>query len=243
MYKKITHDIVEEHYDHPAALPDHMRAQLGPDAMLPGAAVPGVLPPLPIFVINERTLIFRMDSRTLWTRYALGMVNFSVSDFGNLSSTGKVEANLSRNASAVGNYFVPYYGITAGTKIGTLLSAICKNGTKVVSAVKNGSRDLDVYREIWARESRNMAEYFNELNPNQYPEDLIAEMLISLTNFWIEDFVARKDDDFAADQIALDNILKVAVIGIPDHANKGYSSLADILSRGIISQFPLSFAD
>jgi hypothetical protein len=88
-----------------------------------------------------------------------------------------------------------------------------------------------------------MAEYFNELNPNQYPEDLIAEMLISLTNFWIDDFVARKEDDFAADQIALDNVLKVAVIGIPDHANKGYSSLADILSRGIISQFPLSFAD
>jgi hypothetical protein len=243
MYKKITHDIVEEHYDHPAALPDHVRAQLGPNVVLPGPADSGVLPPLPIFVINERTLIFRMDSRTLWTRYALGMVNYSVSDFGNLTSTSKVEANLSRNAAAVGNYFVPYYGITAGTKIGTLLSAICKNGTKVVSAVKNGSKDLEVYREIWARESRNLAEYFNELNPNQYPEDLIAEMLISMTNFWIEDFVARLADDFAADQIALDNILKVAVIGIPDHANKGYSSLADILSRGIISQFPLSFAD
>jgi hypothetical protein len=243
MYKKITHDIVEEHYDHPAALPDHMRAQLGPNVSLPGPADSGVLPPLPVFVINERTLIFRMDSRTLWTRYALGMVNYSVSDFGNLSSTSKVEENLSRNASAVGNYFVPYYGITAGTKIGTLLSAMCKNGVKVVAAVKNGSRDLDVYREIWARESRNLAEYFNKLNPNQYPEDLISEMLISLTNFWIEDFVARLADDFAADQIALDNILKVAVIGIPDHANKGYSSLADILSRGIISQFPLSFAD
>jgi hypothetical protein len=243
MYKKITHDIVEEHYAHPPVVLDAVRAQLGPDAMLPGAAGPGVLPPLPVFVINERTLIFRMDSRTLWTRYALGMVNFSVSEFGSLASTAKVEANLSRNASAVGNYFVPYYGITAGTKIGTLLSAVCKNGTKVVAAVKNGSRDLDVYREIWARESRNLAEYFNDLNPNQYPEDLIAEMLISMTNFWIEDFVARKEDDFAADQIALDNILKVAVIGIPDHANKGYSSLADILSRGIISQFPLSFAD
>jgi hypothetical protein len=169
MYKKITHDIVEEHYDHPAALPEHVRAQLGPDVMLPGAAVPGVLPPLPVFVINERTLIFRMDSRTLWTRYALGMVNFSVSDFGNLSSTSKVEANLGRNAAAVGNYFVPYYGITAGTKIGTLLSAICKNGTKVVSAVKNRAQDLDLYREIWARENRNLAEYCNELNPNQYP--------------------------------------------------------------------------
>jgi hypothetical protein len=243
MYKKIIHDIVEEHYDHPAALPEHVRAQLGSDVIVPGSSIPGVLPPLPVFVINERTLIFRMDSRTLWTRYALGMVNYSVSDFGNLSSTSKVESNLSRNAAAVGNYFVPYYGITAGTKIGTLLSAICKNGTKVVGAVKNKAKDLDVYREIWARESRDLAEYFNKLNPSQYPTDLIAEMLINMTNFWTEDFVARIAEDFAADQIALDNILKVAVIGIPDHANKGYSSLADILSRGVISQFPLSFTD
>jgi hypothetical protein len=66
-------------------------------------------------------------------------------------------------------------------------------------------------------------------------------MLTNLTNFWTEDFIARKNDEFADDQIALDNILKVAVVGIPDHANKGYSSLADILSRGVIAQYPLSF--
>lgn len=243
MYKKITHDIVEEHYGHPAALPEHIRATIGPDVVAPGIVTPGVLPPLPGIVINERTLIFRMDSRTLWTRYALGMVNYSVSDFGNLASTSKVEANLARNAAGVGNYFIPYYGITAGTKIGNLLAAICKNGTKVVTAIKNGSKDISVYAEIWARESRSLAEYFNEINPNQYPTDLITEMLINLTGFWTDDFIARAEDDFAADQIALDNILKVAVIGIPDHANKGYSSLADILSRGIIAQFPLSFVD
>lgn len=243
MYKKIVHDIVEEHFDHPAVLPDPVRATIGADSTAPGSITPGILPPLPGIVINERTLIFRMDSRTLWTRYALGMVNFSVSNFGNLSSTSKVEANLARNAAAVGNYFIPYYGITSGTKIGTLLAAMCKNGTKVVEALKNGSRDIDVYKEIWSRESRSMAEYFNELNPNQYPTDLITEMLINLTGFWIDDFIARLENDFAADQIALDNILKVAVIGIPDHANKGYSSIADILSRGIVAQFPLSFVD
>jgi hypothetical protein len=31
--------------------------------------------PLPAVVINEKTLVFRMDSRTLWTKYALGLVN------------------------------------------------------------------------------------------------------------------------------------------------------------------------
>jgi hypothetical protein len=233
MYKLVTHDIREEHYDHPAVLPGDIKTPFAKSGSI-DVALPGA-------VINERTMIFRMDNRTLWTRYALGMINYTVSDLGNLPNTDKVEANLSRNAAAVGNYFIPYYGITAGTKIGDLLSTMCKNGVKVFASLKSGSKDINVFKEIWYREATTLAEYLNELNPNQYPTDLVAEMLINLTNFWIDDFRARIAGDFAADAIALDNILKVAVIGIPNHVNKGYSSIADILSRGVIAQFPLSF--
>jgi hypothetical protein len=171
------------------------------------------------------------------------MINFSVSDFGNLASTPNVQNNLSRNAAGVGTYFVPYYGITAGTKIGGLLDVILKNGVKVVEAIKNHSADIQVYTDIWAQQTHSLAQYLNELNPSQYPTDLINEMLTNLTKFWVTDFEARYAKDFAADAVALDNILKVAVSGIPDHANKGYSSIADILSRGIIAQFPLSFVE
>ena len=219
------------------------KAELATDVVAPGSTTPGVLSPLPIQVINERTLVFRMDSRTLWTRYALGIINFSVSDFGNLASTPNVQNNLSRNAAAVGTYFVPYYGITAGTKIGDLLDVILKNGVKIVEAVKNGNTDVQVYNDIWAQQSLALAQYLNQLNPAQYPTDLLNEMLTNLTGFWTTDFTARFAKDFAADAVALDNILKVAVSGIPDHASKGYSSLADILSRGIIAQYPLSFIE
>jgi hypothetical protein len=68
-------------------------------------------------------------------------------------------------------------------------------------------------------------------------------MVTNLVGFWVDDFKARFANDFATDAVALDNILKVAVTGIPNHANKGYSSIADILSRGIIAQFPLSFVE
>ena len=234
MYKKITHDIVEEHYDHPLALPTEMKAKLGNV---------GVETPLPSAVMTETTMLFRMDSRTLWTKYSLGMVNFSVSDLADLEGTAKVEASMSRNASAIGNYFTPYYGITAGTKVANLLTVICKNGTKVVGAIKkNGSRaDIAVFVDIWQKECEALAIYLNQLNPNFWPKDLLSEMFVNLTNFWIDDFRARADKDFAADAIALDNILKVSVLGIPDHARSGYSSIADIISRGIISQFPLAF--
>ena len=34
--------------------------------------------PLPSSVINESTMAFRMDSRTLWTKYALGLVTMQL---------------------------------------------------------------------------------------------------------------------------------------------------------------------
>lgn len=88
-----------------------------------------------------------------------------------------------------------------------------------------------------------MATYLNELNPGQYPVDLLIDQFSSLVKLWEEDFNARFVGDYITDSIALDNILKVAVSGIPNHVNKGYSSIADILSRGIIAQYPLSFVE
>jgi len=198
--------------------------------------------PLPSVVINEKTLVFRMDSRTLWTRYSLGMINYSVSSFGNLASTPSVEKNLAKSAAAIGDFFIPYYGITAGNKIGSLLIVIANNGIKVVEAIKN-KKDLSPYMIIWSRQIDELALYLNEINPGQYPIDLITEQFTSLVKLWTEDFQARIDGDFIADSIALDGILKVAVSGIPNHVNKGYTSIADILSRGIIAQFPLSFVE
>ena len=235
MYKKITHDIIEEHYDHPMALSDNIKPTLIQSSTLNS--------PLPPAVMTEQTMTFRMDSRTLWTRYALGMVNYSVSDMGNLSSTNNIKNSMARNAAGVGTFFTPYYGYTTGSKIGDYLNALCINGTKVVSVIKSGKTDIAVYLDIWDKQCRSLAEYFNKINPNNYPTDLLAEMFVNLTKFWADDFIARYNEDFAADAVALDNILKVGVTGVPDHARAGYSSIADILSRGIIAQFPLSFVE
>lgn len=234
MYKKITHDITEEHFSHPAVLPDHVAK-----AMMAGEFT--LSQPLPPAVMTEVTMTFRMDSRTLWTRYALGMINFSVSDFGNLASTDNVKNSLARNAAAIGTFFTPYYGLTTSDKISSLLNALTKNGEKIVEIIKSGQTDVAVYMDIWAKECAALAEYFNEINPNNYPKDLLTEMFINLTKAWRDDFVARYAKDFAADAVALDNILKIGVTGIPNHTRAGYSSIADVLSRGIIAQFPLLF--
>jgi len=239
MYKKIVHSIQEEHFDHPMVLPSSIRARASNHPKL--MRFPGADAPLPPAVINEYTMTFRMDSRTIWTRYALGMINYSVSEFGSLPGTASVKTNLARNAAAVGTFFTPFYGMTAGTKIGELLTALLLNGVRVVEVIKSGKDDIAVYTLIWDKQIASLAEYFHELNPAQYPKDLMIDSFTNLTNAWTRDFRARFAGDFAADSVALDDILKIGVSGVPDHLRAGYTSIADMLSRGIIAQFPLSF--
>jgi hypothetical protein len=238
MYKTITHKTTEEHYiDGKLVKPMPM-----PMPMAVPMPMPMVGEGLPLVVINEQTMLFRMNNRTLWTRYSLGMINFSVASFGRLPSAEVVAGNLKKSAAACGEYFTPYYGLTATRKVSSLLSVIAINGEKVVESLLAG-RDIDAFETIWDKQIDELAKYLNELNPNHWPKDTLVDMFINLTGFWVDDFRARLAKDFAADAIALDNILKVAVSGIPNHTSKGYASIADLISKGIILQSPLAFSE
>jgi len=234
MYKKITHEIIEEHFDNPDAVPKEVKATI--------PKMSNMLTPLPPVVINEKTLIFRMDSRTLWTKYALGLVNYTVSSVADLSTTPSVEERLTKSATLIGDYFIPYYGIRAGSDIGKLLTDIFENGVQVVEVLKSQG-DIVPLQIKWAAQTTALAELFNKLNPGQYPVTLIEEMLQALTRLWTDNINARITKNIILNASSIDGINKLVITGIANHVNKGYQSLADVLSRGVIAQYPLSFVE
>jgi hypothetical protein len=229
MYTKVTHNIVEEHFH-----PRPMLGELIPTEVLPGQDLPNA-------VMNEATLVFRMDSRSLWAKYAWNLLNYSISMNAGLPGTPQVESRLLKAAAALGNFIVPYYGITAGNELGDKLAAIAKVGTQVVDAVRD-KRSLDSFDTIWKELIDDLAEYLNELNPTQWPAILIKEMFTYLVNTWTKAIVTRYNEDWNENDEALNNLEKLVVSGIANHVNKGFSSIADIFSRGIIAQYPSLFA-
>lgn len=202
----------------------------------------GISDPLPSVVINEATMTFRMNSRTLWTKYALGLVNFAVSDVADLPTTASVEERMYKSSTLLGDFFVPYYGIRAGSDIGKLLTDIFKNGTDLVAAVKQ-QKDIVPYQIKWAEQTNALAELFNKLNPSQYPVSLLQEMLDALTKLWTDNIIARYTNNIILNAESIDGINKLVITGIANHVNKGYQSLADVLSRGVIAQYPLAFLE
>lgn len=243
MYKKISHNILEEHFDQPTFMPGLPHPGM-PRSPMPPHRPLGLSDPLPAYVMNENTMMFRMNCRTAWAKWAWSLINYSISVAGNLNGTEQVKGRMHKNAIDLGDFLIPYYGLTASRSVTTALIAIDDIGMHYVESVKaKASQDeLDKIAKTWAPYVAAIATLFNQLNPDNWPETLISDIFSNLITGWTDELVARAKGDLVADEIAIDYINKVVVTGIPNHQNAGYSSLADVFSRGIIAQFPALFA-
>lgn len=240
MYTKISHDIIEEHY---APGPEEETPK-PIDVPAKQYKIDGSLSfddELPQYVLNENTMLFRMDSRTAWQKWAYSLMNYAVSLNGNLPGTAQVKGRMHKNAVAIGDMLIPYYGPTSAKLVGTSLIAIDDIGMHFVEALKKGEPTSEIVAS-WAPFVDDFANIMNELNPNNWPTSLIRDILLSLVQAWQDQLIARANGDATADEIAIDTISKLVITGIPNHG-KGFDSLADIFSRGIIAQFPSMFQD
>ena len=223
MYKTVTHNVVEEHYDHPSMSQENAL--------------------LPMYVMNEDTMMFRMDSRSLWAKYAWGLLNYGISMTADLPVKEQVEARMFKNARALGDFITPYYGISAGSRFSDILSAIGQTGIDAVKATLE-NETLDKLNAMWTDQIDILAKFLVELNPGNWPETLTTDYFGNIVGFWVDEIQARANKDSVADENAIDNLNKTVVVGVrnsvPTHKS---SSWADIFSRGIIAQFPTLFAE
>lgn len=228
MYKKITHQIQEEHFNTvaPKGFPLKQFNTAGS---------------LPAYVMSEETMLFRMDSRTLWAKYVWGLLNYGISLNNMIPGTREVERRLSRNAYALGEYIAPYYGANAADRFGTLLNSFCKIGVEVIDAIKD-NRSIVGTEELWVQVIDELSSFLNELNPSNWPKILIAEYFTNLAKHWIDEISSRAAEDWSANEVAIEKLNKLAITGLGTNGGT-FGSLADLISRGIIAQFPMRFIE
>jgi hypothetical protein len=241
MYKKITHNITEEHFAHPAIIPNHVTdKKIVTMGQLPMGQLP--MGQLPAYVMNDVTMLMRMDARSAWGKWAWSLFNYAISLNGNLPGTPQVKARLNKNAALLGEFIIPYYGLTAGRLLSTGLMAIGDVGVEYINAIKEGQPTEAIIAE-WEPLIDSLVTVMNQLNPAAWPKTLLSDIMHDVVKTWIELLRARAVMDLVADEIAIDHLDKIVITGLPDHIKHGFSSLADIFSGGIIAQFPQMFAD
>jgi hypothetical protein len=143
-----------------------------------------------------------------------------------------VAERLLRNQDDIGNAVKPFYGDEAGNQLTQLLRDHIMGAVDILTAAKAGDTSgMNAAVEAWRVNADDIATFLNSANPDNWPlEDLKAEMQMHL-DLTLQEAQARLGGDFEADIAAYDQV------------HEHILRLADILSDGIIAQFPDRFSE
>ncbi|MBU3810463.1 MAG: glycosyltransferase [Candidatus Niameybacter stercoravium] len=178
---------------------------------------------------NKATCDLRMLERDLWVDHVIWTRSFIVSDLASLEDKGPVLERLLKNQDDIGNSIKPYYGEEAGNKLASLLREHITLAGQVVDAAKSSnSADLEKYNKLWYDNADQIADFLSSANPNYSNEDL-KDALHTHLKLLTDQAVARLNKDWAGDIKAF------------DEGKNHMMHFADMLTDGIIKQFPQKF--
>jgi hypothetical protein len=181
-------------------------------------------------VIFPRELAFRNDMRMLWEDHIvwtrMAIVSFAA-DLPDFSATAE---RLLRNQDEIGDAIAPFYGREAGDQLSALLREHILIAVDVLVAAKAGDQPaLDEALARWDANADDIAAFLNAANPRNWPLDEMWAMMREHLALTTQEAVARLTGDVAADIAAYDAIHEQAL------------EMADMLSTGIVKQFPHRF--
>ncbi|MGZ7064736.1 MAG: glycosyltransferase [Candidatus Aminicenantales bacterium] len=171
----------------------------------------------------------RTAMRKLWEDHITWTRNYIVSALAGLEDAGAVAKRLLANQDDLGNAIIPYYGEEAGKKLAALLRDHILIATEVVKAAKMGNAaELTAAQNKWTANGDDIAAFLSGANPH-WPKAAVADMLHKHLAYTTDEVVSRLKKDWAADIEAYD---------------KGHLHMlmfADMLTEGIVKQFPAKF--
>lgn len=171
----------------------------------------------------------RMLQRRLWIDHVSWTRSLIISDVSSLEDTGLVLERLLKNQDDIGNSIKPYYGEEAGNKLASLLKEHIIIATQVADAAKSGNKEnLEKYDKLWHENADNIAKFLSSANSN-FSYETLKDMLYKHLQFVTDQVVARLNKDWSGD------------ISAYDKGEDHMISFADIITDGIIKQFPQKF--
>ncbi|HEV3477958.1 MAG TPA: hypothetical protein VG144_00760 [Gaiellaceae bacterium] len=163
------------------------------------------------------------EDHITWTRLAIISLTTDSPD------TEATVARLLRNQTDIGNAVKPYYGRAAGTRLTRLLREHITIAASLIAAAKEGdAQALASAQRSWQANADAIARFLNRANP-RWRLGETRSMLRDHLRLTTREAIARLQRDWAADVAAYDAIHRQAL------------HMADMLSAGIVAQFPRRF--
>ncbi len=171
----------------------------------------------------------RTAMRKLWEDHVTWTRNVILCLVDNLPGADQAVKRLMQNQDDIGNAVKSYYGDEAGKKLTDLLHAhIAISADVVKSAKKNDAKALDAANKKWYDNADQISTFLSGANPNWKMDD-VKMMMHDHLKLTTDEAVARIKKDYDGDIKAYDNV------------HDEILKMADMLSEGIIRQFPEKF--
>ncbi|HEX5499897.1 MAG TPA: hypothetical protein VFX03_11740, partial [Thermomicrobiales bacterium] len=160
-----------------------------------------------------------------WTR--LFIVDFAAGS----PETDATTQRLLQNQVNRGDAVAPYYGRVAGGELTDLLKQHIVQAGDVLAAAKAGdAAKVEAASKRWYANANDIAAFLHGANPAAWPLPTMQAMMKSHLDDTTAEVVAHLNGEWAADIAAYDKV-HAQILG-----------MADMLSAGIIAQFPDRFA-
>jgi hypothetical protein len=177
-----------------------------------------------------RAVTFHDDMRKLWEDHIIWTRGFIVSVAHDLPDAGVTAGRLLENQTHIGDALKPFYGESAGNDLTELLRTHILIAAEILTAAKAG--DGDAAAEAigrWYENGDDIADFLSALNRRNWPRDEMRMMMAEHLDTTLAEAVSRLSGDYAQD---------IADFEVVHHH---ILAMADMLSNGIIKQFPRKF--
>jgi hypothetical protein len=174
--------------------------------------------------------VFHDAMRELWEGHIVWTRMVIVSVAGDLPDLSIAVDRLLRNQDEIGDAIKPFYGEAAGEELSRLLREHITGAADLLAAAKAGdAAAVEAATEAWYANADAIAAFLAEANPRNWNRDEMQAMMRDHLDLTLAEAVARLEGRYADDAAAYDQI----------HAQ--ILHMADMLSDGIIAQFPGGF--
>lgn len=180
--------------------------------------------------LTRKELTLRSDMRRLWEDHIVWTRLAIISLTTDAPDTQATVGRLLKNQTDIGNAVKPFYGSAAGTKLTGELRKHILIAADVIAAARAGdSAKLAEAQARWARNGDDIAAVLHSVNPRVWKLATLKAELAKHLRLTTDEAVARLQGNWAADVAAYDEIHRHAL------------HLADLLSSGLVAQFPKRF--
>jgi hypothetical protein len=173
---------------------------------------------------------FRAAMTKLWEDHVTWTRLYIVSAVAELPDKGPTTDRLMKNQSDIGDAVRPYYGAAGGDKLTSLLKQHISTAADLIAAAKAGDKAKQADATTrWYANADEIAAFLSGANAKHWPAAEMKAMMREHLDLTTAEVVARLKSDWTGDIAAYD-ALHLQIL-----------KMADMLSNGIILQFPAKF--